>query len=132
MSKLHSFPGIVISGLYMLHFKTTHTGALTHTQVHTCTLGIDKMHAHTHTIASSHSVRQVQAAGLRVIGMSFHCFWRGIRFPIPLDLAPLCFPSGPAANEQDRHSKTGPAKRLICRRHPHGRVDLIHVKPKMQ
>lgn len=106
-----------------------------HMQAHTWrymhSLGVSEMQ--THTLSGPRPLSQAgPSEGLRVIGMSFQCFWRGIRFPIPPDLTPFCLPLGSTANEQGRHGKADPAKRLICRRQPSGRVVPIYAEPKMQ
>lgn len=113
----------------MGHLCRLHMQAHTWSYMHS--LAVSEMQ--THTLYSPRPLSQAgPSEGLRVIGMSFQCFWRGIRFPIPPDLAPFYLPLGSTANEQGRHGKADPAKWLICRRQPSGRVDPIYAEPKMQ
>lgn len=99
-----SYAGLVISGLHMLHIH--HQSC---TQAQTNTNKIKREHTY---FGPRPFLEAGPSEGLKVIRMPFNCFWKRIRFPIPLDLTLLCLPLGSKANEQGRHGKTGSHQQL--------------------
>ena len=98
------------------------------------TLGINKMWPHTHTHRHTSHTPWPRAIiwgrserGSRGYWNVISLFLEGHQISNTSWPCSSLLPSGSSANEQGRHGKTGPAKRLICRGHASGRLHLIYV-----